>query len=126
MTLVEEVGFESAYTFIYSPREGTPAAARKDDVSMDEKKRRLYRLNELVNHQAADSMQEYQGKVVKVLVEGESKKDPDVLAGYTEKNKVVNFRGPKSVIGQIVDVKITDAKTWSLNGEMVENQVEVN
>lgn len=126
MTLVEEVGFESAYTFIYSPREGTPAAARKDDVSMDEKKRRLYRLNELVNHQAADSMREYQGKVVKVLVEGESKKDPDVLAGYTEKNKVVNFRGPKSVIGQIVDVKITDAKTWSLNGEMVENQVEVN
>ncbi|MGM8211682.1 tRNA (N6-isopentenyl adenosine(37)-C2)-methylthiotransferase MiaB [Virgibacillus sp. W0430] len=126
MTLMEEVGFESAYTFIYSPREGTPAAARKDDVPMEVKKKRLYRLNELVNKQAAESMKSYQGKIVKVLVEGESKKDPNVLSGYTEKNKVVNFRAPKSTIGQIVEVKITEAKTWSLDGVMVENTVEVN
>lgn len=120
MTLVEEVGFEAAYTFIYSPREGTPAARKKDDVPEDVKKQRLYRLNELVNKQSAESMLTYEGKTVKVLVEGESKKDPDVLAGYTEKNKLVNFKGPKSAIGQIVEVKITKANTWSLNGEMIE------
>ncbi|MGM8366455.1 tRNA (N6-isopentenyl adenosine(37)-C2)-methylthiotransferase MiaB [Virgibacillus sp. W0181] len=126
MTLMEEVGFESAYTFIYSPREGTPAAAREDNVPMDVKKKRLYRLNELVNKQSAESMKMYEDKVVKVLVEGESKKNPDVLSGYTEKNKIVNFKGPKSIIGEIVEVKITDAKTWSLDGLMVENTVEVN
>ncbi|MFD2208900.1 tRNA (N6-isopentenyl adenosine(37)-C2)-methylthiotransferase MiaB [Virgibacillus halophilus] len=125
MTLMEEVGFEAAYTFIYSPREGTPAARKKDDISEEIKKKRLYRLNELVNKQSAEAMQEYDGKVVKVLVEGESKKDPDVLAGYTEKNKLVNFRGPKSAIGKIVEVKIVKAKTWSLDGEMIENTVEV-
>jgi tRNA-2-methylthio-N6-dimethylallyladenosine synthase len=125
MTLMEEVGFEAAYTFIYSPREGTPAAMKKDDVPEEVKKQRLYRLNELVNKQAKESMKEYEGKTVKVLVEGESKKNPDVLAGYTEKNKLVNFKAPKSVIGQIVDVKITEAKTWSLDGTLVENKIEV-
>lgn len=125
MTLMEEVGFEAAYTFIYSPREGTPAARKKDNVPEEVKKQRLYRLNELVNKQSAASMKKYQDQVVKVLVEGESKKDPDVLAGYTERNKLVNFRGPKSAIGQIVDVKITEAKTWSLDGVMVENTIGV-
>ena len=72
MTLMEEVGFEAAYTFIYSPREGTPAAAREDNVSMDVKKERLQRLNELVNKQSAESMRKLKGTVVKVLVEGES------------------------------------------------------
>ena len=126
MTLVEEVGFEAAYTFIYSPREGTPAARKKDDVPEEVKKQRLYRLNELVNKQAAESMLTYEGKTVKVLVEGESKKNPDILAGYTEKSKLVNFNGPKSAIGQIVEVKITKANTWSLNGEMIESKIEVN
>ncbi|MFD1066296.1 tRNA (N6-isopentenyl adenosine(37)-C2)-methylthiotransferase MiaB [Oceanobacillus locisalsi] len=125
MTLVEEVGFEAAYTFIYSPREGTPAARKQDDVPEEVKKQRLYRLNELVNKQSAASMQTYQGEVVEVLVEGESKKDPDVLAGYTERNKLVNFKGPKSAVGHIVKVEITETKTWSLNGVMVENKVEV-
>src|SRR5690625_1922663 len=126
MTLMEEVGFESAYTFIYSPREGTPAAVQKDDVPMEVKKERLHRLNELVNKQSAETMNAYEGQTVKVLVEGESKKDDTVLSGYTEKNKVVNFKGPKSIIGKIVDVKITDARTWSLNGELVTKTVGVN
>lgn len=126
MTLMEEVGFEAAYTFIYSPRDGTPAAAKKDDVPMEVKKQRLYRLNELVNAQSRASMENHIGQVVKVLVEGESKKDETVLAGYTERNKVVNFAGPKSIIGEIVDVKITEARTWSLNGELVESKVGVN
>ncbi len=125
MTLMEEVGFEAAYTFIYSPREGTPAARKKDDVPEEVKKQRLYRLNELVNKQSAESMRKYEGKTVKVLVEGESKKNPDILAGYTEKNKLVNFKGPKSAIGQIVEVEITEAKTWSLDGIMAESKIEV-
>src|SRR5699024_2695309 len=90
MTLMEEVGFEAAYTFMYSPREGTPAAAKTEEISKEVKKERLYRLNELVNKQSKESMKNYEGHVVKVLVEGESKKDDQVLAGYTERNKVVN------------------------------------
>lgn len=125
MTLVEEVGFESAYTFIYSPREGTPSARWEDNIPMEVKKARLQRLNALINKQSAEAMSKYQGETVKVLVEGESKKDPDVLSGYTERNKLVNFKGPKSVIGQIVDVKINNTKTWTLDGELVESAVEV-
>src|SRR5699024_8074846 len=75
MTLMEEVGFEAAYTFMYSPRDGTPAAKMKDNETKDVKKARLQRLNELVNNQTRASMEEYKGQVVKVLVEGESKKD---------------------------------------------------
>ncbi|MBO8155155.1 MAG: tRNA (N6-isopentenyl adenosine(37)-C2)-methylthiotransferase MiaB [Bacillaceae bacterium] len=126
LSLVEEVGFEGAYTFIYSPREGTPAARMKDNVPMDVKKERLYRLNELVNKQSKEAMAKYEGEIVEVLVEGESKNNPDILAGYTQKNKLVNFKGPKSAIGQLVKVKITNAKTWTLDGEMVEETVEVN
>lgn len=120
LSLYREVGYESAYTFIYSPREGTPAAKMVDNVPMEVKKERLQRLNAVVNELSAKAMKTYQGKIVNVLVEGESKNNPDVLAGYTEKNKLVNFTGPKTAIGKIVRVKITDAKTWSLNGEMVE------
>ncbi|TVZ77251.1 tRNA-i(6)A37 thiotransferase enzyme MiaB [Aeribacillus composti] len=125
LSLYREVGFDSAYTFIYSPREGTPAAKMKDNVPMEVKKERLQRLNALVNEISAQKMKEYEGKVVEVLVEGESKNNPDILAGYTRKNKLVNFKGPKSAIGQLVKVKITKAKTWTLDGEMVEEQIGV-
>ncbi|TGB04729.1 tRNA (N6-isopentenyl adenosine(37)-C2)-methylthiotransferase MiaB [Halobacillus salinus] len=125
LSLVEEVGFEAAYTFIYSPRDNTPAAKMKDNVSMEEKKDRLHRLNKLVNQQSADAMSKYEGEVVDVLVQGESKNNPDVLAGYTKRNKLVNFRAPDAVIGKIVPVRITKAKTWSLDGELVEEKVEV-
>src|SRR5699024_2765011 len=125
LRLVEEVGFEAAYTFIYSPREGTPAAVREDNVAMEEKRKRLARLNSLIDQQASAAMESYKGKIVKVLVEGESKKDADVLSGYTEKNKVVNFKGPKSVIGKIVEVKITETRRYSLNGELVSSEVGV-
>lgn len=126
LSLVEEVGYESAFTFVYSPREGTPAAVQKDNVPLEVKKERLYRLNELVNKQSAQAMKAYEGKTVKVLVEGVSKKDATVLSGYTEKNKLVNFIGPKSLIGEIVDVKITEAKTWSLYGEAVNTEIGVD
>lgn len=128
LSLYKEVGFDTAYTYIYSPREGTPAAKMKDDVPMEVKKQRLQRLNALVNDISAQVMQGYKDQVVEVLVEGESKNNPDVLAGYTTKNKLVNFKAPKSLIGQIVKVKITETRTWSLMGELVEEvaAIEVN
>ncbi|WP_096199456.1 tRNA (N6-isopentenyl adenosine(37)-C2)-methylthiotransferase MiaB [Bacillus sp. FJAT-45350] len=120
LSLVKEVEFDSAFTYIYSPREGTPAAKMEDNVPMEVKKERLARLNALVNEISAKKNLEFQGKVVEVLVEGESKKNPDVLAGRTRTNRLVNFRAPKTVIGQIVYIKITNVKTWSLDGDMVE------
>lgn len=122
MSLYRKVGYDTAFTFIYSPREGTPAANMQDNVPLEVKKERLQRLNELVNELAAEKMKEFEGQIVEVLVEGESKNNPDVLAGYTRKSKLVNFKAPKSVIGKLVQVKITEAKTWSLNGEMVEEK----
>ncbi|HET7615521.1 MAG TPA: tRNA (N6-isopentenyl adenosine(37)-C2)-methylthiotransferase MiaB [Bacillales bacterium] len=118
LSLVKECEFDGAFTFIYSPRPGTPAARMEDDVPMDVKKERLQRLNKLVNEMAAKSSKRYMGEVVEVLVEGESKKNPDVLSGHTRTNKVVNFRGDKSLIGELVPVKVTHAKTWSLDGEL--------
>ncbi|MDS9470654.1 tRNA (N6-isopentenyl adenosine(37)-C2)-methylthiotransferase MiaB [Sporosarcina pasteurii] len=119
MTLYKEVGFEMAYTYIYSPRDGTPAEKMKDNIPMEVKKERLQRLNNLVNEYAAEAMKQFEGQVVEVLVEGESKRNDEVLSGYTRKNKLVNFKAPKSVIGKLVNVKITEAKTWSLDGEFL-------
>ncbi|MGV3042793.1 tRNA (N6-isopentenyl adenosine(37)-C2)-methylthiotransferase MiaB [Staphylococcus rostri] len=119
LSLYEEVGFEHAYTYLYSQRDGTPAAKMKDNVPTDVKKARLQRLNQLVGKYSAEALKAYEGKTVKVLCEGASKKDEEVLAGYTERNKLVNFRAPKSMIGKIVDVKIVEAKQYSLNGEFV-------
>lgn len=86
-------------------------------------------MNAIVNEYSLKAMEKYQDKTVKVLVEGTSKKNDEVLAGYTERGKLVNFEGPKSAIGEIVEVKITNTKTWSLDGTMVEKaaseQVEV-
>ncbi|GAA3323834.1 hypothetical protein GCM10020331_049290 [Ectobacillus funiculus] len=127
LSLYREVGYDSAYTFIYSPREGTPAAKMEDNVPMAVKKERLQRLNALVNELSAEKNKAYEGQIVEVLVEGESKKNnPDVLAGYTrKKNKLVNFKAPKSTIGQLVQVKIIAAKTWTLDGELLEKPIEV-
>lgn len=119
LTLFDEVGFEMAYTYIYSPRDGTPAAKMADNIPMDVKKDRLQRLNKVVNDYAAKAMKQFEGEVVEVLVEGESKRNAEVLAGYTRKSKLVNFKAPTSVIGKLVNVKITAAKTWSLDGEYI-------
>ncbi|HEC2173544.1 TPA: tRNA (N6-isopentenyl adenosine(37)-C2)-methylthiotransferase MiaB [Staphylococcus delphini] len=119
LSLYEAVGFEHAYTYLYSQRDGTPAAKMKDNVPTDVKKERLQRLNRLVGEYSSRALKAYEGETVRVLCEGASKKDDEVLAGYTEKNKLVNFRAPKAVIGKIVDVKIVEAKQYSLNGEFV-------
>jgi tRNA-2-methylthio-N6-dimethylallyladenosine synthase len=126
LSLYREVEFDSAYTFIYSPREGTPAAKMEDNIPMEVKKERLQRLNSLVNEISAKKLKKYEGQVVEVLVEGESKNNPDVLAGYTTKSKLVNFKAPNSAVGKIVKVRVLKAKTWTLDGEMVEEMVEVN
>ncbi|PSL51266.1 tRNA-i(6)A37 thiotransferase enzyme MiaB [Salsuginibacillus halophilus] len=120
LSLVREMEYDSAFTYIYSPREGTPAAKMQDNVPDEVKKDRLRRLNELVNDISARKNQAYEGETVEVLLEGESKKDPDVLAGRTRTNRLVNVRAPRSKIGQLIYVKITEAKTWSLNGTYVE------
>ena len=117
---VKECEYDSAYTFIYSPRVGTPASKMEDNVSMDDKKDRFNRLVEEVSKSAKKRNDAYVGKVLKVLVEGTSKKNENILSGYSEENKLVNFKGDSSKIGQIVNVKINVSKTWTLEGEEVE------
>ncbi|MGG1250217.1 tRNA (N6-isopentenyl adenosine(37)-C2)-methylthiotransferase MiaB [Brevibacillus agri] len=124
ISLVEEVRYDFAYTFIYSPREGTPAAVMEDNVPMEVKKARLYRLNEVLARIGLEQNKKLQDQVLEVLIEGESKNNPDVLAGRTRTNKLVHFTADKSLIGEYVHVKITDAKTWTLHGELV-TKVEV-
>lgn len=120
LSLVEECKYDSAFTFIYSPREGTPAAKMEDNVSLKEKEQRLYKLNEVINKYAKKANDKLVGKTVKVLLEKISEKDSSMLAGYTDSMKLVNVKATKKYIGKIVSVKITDAKTWSLDGEIDE------
>ena len=118
LDVVNECKYDSAFTFIFSPREGTPASKMKDDVSMKEKEERLYKLNDLVNNYALEANEKYLGKTVKVLLESESTKNGSVLAGYTDTMKLVNVKAPKSKLGEIVDVKITNVQSFSMDGEI--------
>ena len=116
LEIVKKCQYDSAFTFIFSPRVGTPAAKMEDNTSMDEKNKRLQELNNLVNTYANQKNQEYLGKKVKVLIEGTGEKGN--LMGYTDTMKLVNVDGDSSFIGKIVDVEITDVKTWSLDGKI--------
>lgn len=118
LEVVRECKYDSAFTFIFSPREGTPAAKMKDDTLIGVKEERLHRLNELVNKYALEANEKYLGKVVPVLLENVSEKNSDMLAGYTDTMKLVNVKVSKDMLGKIVDVKITDVKTWSMDGEI--------
>ena len=117
LDIVNEVKYDLAYTFIFSPREGTPAAFMEDNTSLDEKKDRLARLNELINKYALESNKKMLDKVVPVLILGESDK-LNKFMGYTDNMKLVNVACDKELVGKILNVKITDAKTWSLEGEV--------
>jgi len=119
LKLIEELGFDQSFSFIFSPRPGTPAANYPDGVSPEEKKERLARLQELVNRQAARISSGMVGSVQRVLVEGRAKKTPHQLSGRTENNRVVNFDGPARLIGQFADVHITEALSHSLRGRYV-------
>lgn len=121
LQLIKDCRFEGAFTFIYSKREGTPAASYSDDIPMEEKKERLQRLNRLVNDGYLRGNKRFEGTTVKVLVDGFSKNNDAILAGYSEHNKLVNFAGNESLIGTIVPVRITNAKTWHLQGELDED-----
>ena len=119
LDLVEKCKYDNAFTFIFSKREGTPACKLKDEVSLEEKEERLQRLNNVVNKYFLENNQKLEGSIVKVLVEGLSDKN-GMLFGYTDTNKLINFSSDKEVqVGDIVDVKVTSAKTWSLDGELV-------
>lgn len=118
LDLVNKCKFDLAFTFIFSKRVGTPAEKMKDNISLEEKEERLYKLNELINKYALENNEKLLNRTVKVLVEGPSDKN-NMLMGYTDTNKLVNLKGPKDIIGKIVDVKIIDVKTWSLDGEYV-------
>ncbi len=120
LSIYDYCKYDTAFTFIYSPREGTPAAKMKDNVDLEVKKDRLNRLSDKMRFYARSKNEALVGQTVKVLIDGPSQKDESVLAGYTESLKLVHFTGSKDLAGQIVDVKITEAKTFNLYGELVE------
>ena len=120
LSLAEECKYDNAFTFIFSKREGTPACLLKDEVGEEEKEERLQRLNKVVNKYFLENNKKLLDRVVPVLVEGNSEKK-DMYYGYTDTNKLINFTAKREVeVGEIVNVKVTQAKTWSLDGELVE------
>ena len=116
LSLVQEVGFDSAFTFIYSPREGTPAARMPDQIPEELKKERIYKLIELQNTISEGHMRRLLGTNQELLVEGRSK---DGLIGRTRTNRQVHFEGPDDLLGSLVSVEITEASTWSLRGRIL-------
>jgi tRNA-2-methylthio-N6-dimethylallyladenosine synthase len=120
MDMIDEIGFDQSFSFIYSARPGTPAASLPDDVSHQEKQQRLSLLQQRISQNAMEISQRMVGSVQRVLVEKHSKKDPRQLAGRTENNRWVNFDGPESLINQFVDVHITEGLPNSLRGRLLE------
>jgi len=120
LDMVEMVEYDGAFTFIYSKRDGTPAANWDDSISAEEKKDRFDRLIVATKKYANKNNDKYEGQVVEVLVDGVSKTDETMLSGYDRHNKLVNFKGDASMIGDIVYVQIIEAKTWFLLGEQVD------
>jgi len=125
MDLINEVGFDFSFSFIFSARPGTPAAALEDDVHMSVKKQRLASLQARITEMAAEISESMVGTVQRILVDRPSRKDPNEMAGRTENNRVVNFVGTKALLGQFVDVRITRALPNSLKGELLELHEDV-
>ena len=117
--VVNKCKYDSAFTFIFSPRVGTPAARMEDSISLETKETRLQELNALINKYSKEANDKYLGKVVPVLLEGYSEKGEGMLMGYTDTMKLVNVKADESLLGQIVNVKITDVKTWSMDGRII-------
>ena len=126
MDLIASIGFDMSFSFIYSARPGTPAADLPDDVTEEEKKQRLYILQDRINQQSLQIARAMLGTEQRILVEGPSKKDLMELTGRTENNRVVNFEGTPDMIGQFVDVKITDVFTNSLKGVVVRTEKDMD
>ena len=119
LTLVDEVGYEGAYTFIYSPREGTPAAKYENPLTDEQKHDRLNRLNERINDGFLKGRLRFENEIVEVLVDGPSKNNENMMTGYTPHNMLVNFEAPNAKVGDLVKVKIVKAYSWHLLGELV-------
>jgi len=117
LDIVERVRFDSAFTFIYSPRKGTTAADMPGQIPQEVRKERLRRLMEVQNRISREINDELKGETVEVLVEGISKQEPLMLTGRTRTNKIVNFKGKKELLGELVRVRITESRTWSFLGE---------
>ncbi len=122
MKLIDEVGFDASFSFIYSQRPGTPAAELDDDVPEDVKVRRLMRLQACIEELASKVNRAMVGTVQRVLVEGPSKKDPNELAGRTDNNRIVNFAGNPRLIHTFAEVRVTEALPHSLRGEIVTHE----
>lgn len=120
LDVVDKIGFETSFMFMYSPRKGTAAAKMDGQLDQEVKKERLQRLIDLQNRKSKEASDSYKGKVERVLVEGPSRKNEEVLTGRTSTNKVVLFAGDKELEGAFVNVKINECKTWSLYGEIVD------
>ena len=120
MALIDKVDFDNAFSFIYSARPGTPAASLADDVTPEEKKHRLAILQRRINEQTQAKSQAMFGTTQTVLVTGRAKKTPEDMSGRTENNRVVNFRGDESLVGQFVDVEITEVLPNSLRGKLLQ------
>jgi len=119
MKLIDDVGFDSSFSFIYSPRPGTPALELEDTTPADVKSARLLRLQKRIDEQAQAISQTMIGSIQRVLVEGTSKKDAHELAGRTDNNRIVNFAGNPRLINTFVDVRITSSLAHTLRGEIV-------
>lgn len=119
VSLCREVHYDSAFTFIYSPRNNTPAARIKDNVTAAEKSKRFKELVKALEEDIEKYSENMVGNTYDVLVEGPSEKNPEMLSGYTEKNKLVHFKGNISLVGKIVPVKIIESHTYSMLGELV-------
>jgi len=126
MKLISDIGYDMSFSFIYSARPGTPAADLPDDVTEQEKKERLYLLQNRITQMAQDISRKMFDTEQRILVEGPSKKNPMELRGRTENNRVVNFEGPHSTIGQFVDVRITEALPNSLRGKLLRTEAQMD
>ncbi len=120
LSLVRSVKYDSAFTFLYSVRQGTPAAEYEDQIPEEVKHQRFDRLVDAVNADSAEKNAAYKGRIERVLVEGVSKKNENTLTGRTEGFKLVDFEGGRELIGQMVNVEITEGKTFSLTGKIAE------
>jgi tRNA-2-methylthio-N6-dimethylallyladenosine synthase len=119
MKLIDDVGFDNSFSFIFSPRPGTPAANLHDDTPHDVKLHRLQTLQAAINANITRISESRLGTVQRILVEGVSKRDAAELMGRTECNRVVNFAAPADVVGQLVDVRITETRSYTLRGEVI-------
>ena len=119
MKLIDDIGFDNSFSFIFSPRPGTPAANLHDDTPHDVKLRRLQQLQAAINANITRISESRLGTVQRILVEGASKRDAGELMGRTECNRVVNFAAPARLVGQLVDVRITETRSYTLRGEVV-------